>query len=136
MTVDLLSLVGITIGIIVLFFLIMVLRILKRILEKKERTELESASDRKIDYLYKYFRISESIEELDRFAGLYAQFLDHVEGELVELASGRIEGLEYFRRQRLVEFALNMALVYARVEGDVEVIPRIKKYWERAREIR
>jgi len=151
MAIDLVSLTGTVIGFVALCLVILILRILKRISrkiekierekgartpEKTEKIELESASDRKVDYLYKYFRINESIEELDRFTGTYVQFLDHVEEELKELQSGKVEGPEYFRRQRLVEFALNMALVYARVEGDIGMIPKIKKYWEQVREIR
>ena len=92
-------------------------------------------SEKKVDYIYKYFKIKDSIRELDRFTGVYSKFLDHVKEEIDELASGRVVGREYLRRQRLVEFALNMALVYARVEGNVRMIPKIEEYQKMAKKL-
>jgi len=151
MTIDLLSLIEIGIGIAAFCLLIIVFKILQEISrkidiekengatipepEREKDTAAKLALDKKMDYLYNYFRIKECIKELDRFTSAYVQFLDDVEEELNELKRGKIYGPEYFRRQRLVEFALNMALVYARVENDTEMIPKIERYWRTAKNL-
>jgi hypothetical protein len=100
--------------------------------EKTEEVQTNSVltQEEKINFIYDYLKIGNAIKELGRFTGIYAQFLDHISEEIEELKSGNIRGPEYFRRLRLVQFALSMALVYARVRGDTRKIPEIEKLWK------
>ncbi len=138
--IDVLSLIGIAVEIFVLCFLLLIYRklqgISRRIDIAKQGETHKSSLEEKIDSIFKYSEMKETIRDLGRFSGTYVQFLSDVERELHELKGGRVRGPEYYVRQRLVEFALAMALVYARVEGDVERIPKIEGYWKMAKEIR
>ena len=140
-------LIGIGIGIALVGFPILILSIRKKEgvndseviahhgVSKMEGKLQKSELEEKIDFIYDFLKTRGIIRELGDFTGTYAQFIDHVEEEIKVLEGGTIRGPEAFRRQRLLEFSLSMALVYAKVRGDAEMIPKIEKWWKKAKSL-
>lgn len=161
MMLDFLSLaVGITIGVTVFGFSILIYGLLR---EKNKKDEIDRndkiaglISEKRIDeirseeklnsfmsrlenitedyhIIAEYIGILNAIQDLGGFVAPYENFLEDVEEEIRILEKGEIRGPEYFRRSHQLKFALYMALVYARVRGTWDMIPEIRAYLERAR---
>ncbi len=78
-----------------------------------------------------YIGILNVIQDLGGFVAPYENFLEDVEEEIRILENRGIRGPEYFRRSHQLKFALNMALVYARVKGNWNMVPQIRSYLKR-----
>ena len=79
-----------------------------------------------------YIGILNVIQDLGGFVAPYENFLEDVEEEIRILENRGIRGPEYFRRSHQLKFALNMALVYARVKGNWNMVPQVRSYLKRA----
>ena len=132
--------VGVVLNGVIIILLILIYLRLKSFTRSHTRIELYQLQKVLEDYsiIAKKLRIEEAIDDLGMFQAPFEDFMRNVEIEIRHLQNWRAEGIEghdFKVRSSLLKFALNMAVVYARVMGHHSIISKARQYLKKVEEI-